>query len=212
MRLKIPKISIVIPCYEMYGLAVFMLKRCIISIKSQTFTDYEIIISDNSKNDDIYFYCKGEDIRYIYNPIIGNSANRNSAMRVAKGELIKMLDQDDYFADENSLQDIIDNFKSEDNWMMTGCSNNPHPYYSKVNTLGSPTVMTIRNGLNIWFNENLQWTLDLDFYRRMYEKYGKPKILDKINIIIGLGKHQATNHLSNEIKQQEDSRFTADSR
>ena len=209
-----PKFSIVIPAYEMHGIGADMLKRCLRSIEKQTYRNFEIVVSDNCVTDEILNVCeKFGRIRYVFNPKIGNSSNRNSAMHSAKGELIKILDQDDYFADENSLQDIIDNFKEKDVWMITGCSNNPHPYYREdANTLGSPTTLTLKNNLNIWFNESLNWMLDLDFYRRLYAKYGTPKILDKINVIIGLHPNQATNKLTDKEKNEEYIRFAADHR
>lgn len=198
-------ISICIPTYEMHGRGFDYFVRCIKSIKIQTYTDYEIVVSDNSKNDDIFDACVYYKVRYIYNSVIGMASNTNNAIKNAKGWLIKILYQDDCFANSDCLQDIIDNFGNSQ-WLITGCSNNPHPYWNDRvvwgnNTLGSPSCLTLRG--KEYFSNNLKWVLDCELYNRLYKKYGEPKILDKVNIIMGLGDHQATNHLSDEEKRQE---------
>lgn len=45
------KFSIVIPTYEYKGLTPVLLNKLLGSISEQTFTDYEIIVSDHSKSD-----------------------------------------------------------------------------------------------------------------------------------------------------------------
>ena len=52
-----PIISICIPTNEMGGKGLEFLKQGIESIRIQTFNNYEIIISDNSKVDDVENYC-----------------------------------------------------------------------------------------------------------------------------------------------------------
>lgn len=200
------KISVCIPVYEMHGKGVEMLKRCLLSLQNQKFTDFEVVISDDSENLDIWNllrnYTESLDILYVKNLNKGMAANTNSAIKSARGELIKILYQDDYLAHKNSLKNIVGNFT--ENWMITGSSNNPHPYYSHVNTLGSPSCLTIRNHDPLLFDENLKWVLDLEYYKRMYEKWGTPQILDEVNVVIGLGEWQETNHLTLEEKLKEE--------
>ena len=101
-------------------------------------------------------------------------------------------------------------FEDRDEWMITGCNTNLHPQWTNDietgnNKLGSPSVFTFRNhfGNNLLFDETMSWLLDCDLYKRMYEKYGEPKILDVKNIIIGQGDHQMTYILTNEEKLAE---------
>ena len=78
------------------------------------------------------------------------------------------------------------------------------PYFSdSENTIGSPSVITFKNGIKERFDPNFHWVLDIDFYKQLYRHYGKPKILDKINVVIGIGTHQQTSLLSDERKQLE---------
>lgn len=207
-----PKISVCIPTYEMHGIGVQMLERNLEMLEKQTFKDFEVVVSDNSNDLKIFHLCRDFDLDINYEKSLskGNAANRNNAIKMAKGELIKMLDQDDYFASEKSLQDIVNNFDERDNWLITGCSNNHFPRYQEnANTLGSPSVLTIRNKDPLFFNEDLKWVLDLDYYRRMNKKYGLPKILQRINVIIGIGEHQNTNHIPLEIKLKEEQDYAS---
>jgi glycosyltransferase involved in cell wall biosynthesis len=214
------KLSVCIPTYEMHGEAKKMLARNFNALKKQTFKDFEVIVSDNSEDNAVKILCEDPaylslNIVYIRNPRKGASKNTNEAIKRATGKLIKILYMDDYLADENSLQDIIDNFKG--NWLVTGCGHdtgdgkiiNLHfPTYNKKvylgkNTIGAPSVLTIKNENPLILDENLTWLLDCDYYKRLYDKYGEPDILNKINVIIGLGKYQTTNHLNYKTRWKE---------
>lgn len=204
----------------MHGKALELLRRNFDMLKKQTFKDFEVIVSDNSEDSIVKNLCADKtndslNIRYIKNPRKGLSQNSNESLKHANGTLIKILFMDDYLADENSLQDIVDNFRG--GWLVTGCGHdrgdgkiiNPHfPAYNKKvylgkNTIGSPSVLTIPNKDIILFDENLTWLLDCDYYKRLYDKFGKPSILNKINVVIGIGKHQTTNQLRYYIKLKE---------
>ena len=78
----IPKMSIAIPTHGMENKQFFM-KRCLDSLWNQTFQDFEIVVTDNSDDDDIKeicdFYRTG--IRYYRNPIKGMAQNTNEAIR-----------------------------------------------------------------------------------------------------------------------------------
>lgn len=201
------RLSIAIPCYEMHGVGVQMLERCLESLEQQTFKDFEVVISDNSKDEGIYNICrdfKSLNILHGYNPDVGMAANTNCAIKESSGELIKILYQDDYLAHSKALQIIIDNFDEQHNWLITACSNNHFPYYSAANTLGSPSVLTIRNKHPLLFDKNLKWVLDLEYYKRLFAKYGLPKLINDVNVIIGIGNHQETNHLTLEEKLKEE--------
>lgn len=200
-------LSVCVPVFEMHGQGLDMLRRCLDSLLTQTYRDFEVVIADNSFDDKLKELCftyKELTIRYLKNPKRGMAANTNYAITHAKGALIKILYQDDYLAHENALSLIAEGFKRTDGWLITACSNNPSPYYSKYNTLGSPSVLTILNQNPYLFSEELKWTLDLDYYHRLYARYGSPKILPDINVVIGLGQHQETNHLSDEVKYKEE--------
>ena len=53
-----PLVSICIPCYEMNGKGVEFLNYSFEILKNQSYKNFEIIISDNSKSDVIENLCK----------------------------------------------------------------------------------------------------------------------------------------------------------
>ncbi len=189
-----PKLSIVIPFHWMENWQFFM-NRCLASIESQTFTDYEIILTKAGSM-----------------PV-----NSNRAIEAAKGELIKILYLDDYLSHPSVLQNIVDNFGSEDHWQVTGClhqrigeePHSPHiPEYTQDiitgnNRIGSPSVLTFRKEGCLYFDENMTWLLDADLYKRYYDKYGPPKIIPYPRIVIGIGDHQVSAQLTEEEKLKE---------
>ncbi|MDP2788585.1 MAG: glycosyltransferase family 2 protein [bacterium] len=214
------QLSVCIPTYEMHGEAERLLTRSFDMLKKQTFKNFEVIISDNSENDVVKNLCENTeyeslDIKYFKNPQKGASVNTNGALKKASGKFIKILYMDDYLADQNSLQDIVDNFKGH--WLVTGCGHdtgdgkiiNLHfPTYNKKvylgkNTIGAPSVLTIKNENPLMLDENLIWLLDCDYYKRLYDKYGEPDVLNKVNVIIGLGKHQTTSYIKYKTRWKE---------
>lgn len=181
-----PKVSIVVPFHWMQNWQ-FFLTRCLESIEKQSFKNYEVILTKAGSM-----------------PV-----NTNRAMNSAKGEWIKVLYMDDYFAHENSLQDIVNTFNPLTLWIITGADTNPTPYMTLDikrgnNKLGSPSALTIRSDLILeGFDERMSWLLDCDYYWRLYESFGPPKILVGTNVIIGQGPHQMTHILTDEEKRKE---------
>lgn len=209
-----PKISICVPIYNMDN-AEYFLQRNLASIAAQTFKDYEIIVSDDSEDDYLKILISKFDlpIRYFRNEKHSMANNSNNALNQAQSDLVKILYQDDYFYETTSLETIVDHFTPTCWWLATGCThsidgvntfNDHKPYYTESdNTIGSPSVITMRREVPIRFDPTFHWVLDLDLYRQLYRKYGKPKIYDQINVVIGVGTHQETSKLSDERKELE---------
>jgi len=175
-----PKISICIPTHSMKNKD-FFLERALKSIREQTFQDFEIVITNKGKM----------------------AENTNASIKEATGELVKILYIDDWLAHRNALQDIVDNFEGE--WLITGADTNPHPRWTNDietgnNKLGSPSALTMRRKTALLFDERMSWLLDCDLYKRMYDKYGLPVILDSIGVNIGIHDGQMTNILTDEEK------------
>jgi len=211
------KLSVAIPTHQIERSGYFF-KRCLDSLWNQTFQDFEIVVSDNSNNDVIEDICAFYGgIRYFRNPPKGMADNHNEAIRRSQGELIKLLQMDDFMVDEDSLQEIVGNFEDKDWWLITGClhiKNNGDLYnyhesiwndriYTGDNTLGSISTLTIRNKSPMLFDESLSWVVDCDLYKRYYDKYGLPKMLKTANVVIDVGTHRLTRTLSDELKRKE---------
>lgn len=220
-----PFFTIAIPTYEMDEVGVKFLAHSFNNIKKQTFTDFEVVISDHSKNDDIKNLCeeytKIFEINYFKNKnnMGSSSANLNNAILNAKGQVIKILFQDDFFFDEFSLENTALNFDVKvDKWLVSRCEHTFDgstfirdftPMYNEMiytgnNTISSPSVLSILNNKPFLFDENLINLMDCEYYKRCYDKFGLPKILEKITVVNRMGKHQITNsRLTDEIRQKE---------
>ena len=207
------KISVVIPTYEARGMGVAFLKQNLEALKAQTFKDFEVIVSDNSKyfiQEQIEWLCaRYPFVKYYRNDKrVGLVQNLNYAMSLARGELIKIIFQDDFLFHENALQDIVDNFKG--NWMVTASEstndgkNFNRPFYPKytegmhlgINTISSPSVLTIRNEGHLLFDENVIMLMDVCYYKDCYDKFGEPTILNKINVANTVGNHQVSRNIT----------------
>lgn len=188
-----PRVSIIVPFHFGKDYQA-LLKRCLTSIETQTFTDYEILM-----------------VKY------GRAAEtQNRGIESAQGKLVKILHMDDYFAYPTALEDIVDAFTPETKWLATGCWHdagdtliNPHyPEYTHDihtgnNRIGAPSVVTFRNDSGILMDETLDWLYDTEFYKKLYDKFGLPKILNDFPVVIGLHPHQLTHTISDEQRKKE---------
>jgi glycosyltransferase involved in cell wall biosynthesis len=221
-----PFFSICIPIWGAKGEGIDYLKDNLNSIKNQTFTDLEVVISDhsidNSLQDFVELWKDILNIKYIkYDKGRGLiSPNVNNTFRNATGKYIKILYQDDIFYNKYSLNDIAEylNKHSETNWLVTGCIGTydmvniavtvvPN-YHQNIhlgsNSIGCPSVLTIKNSEDkIYLDENLRFLDDVEYYKRLYDKYGLPNILPTICSTIRMGGVSATSLLNNEIKKKE---------
>lgn len=90
--------------------------RCLESILSQTYNDYEIIVILNGCSDDSLpilqrFADNDERIRIISTDVSGVSNARNLGLEIANGEIVTFVDIDDYVA-PNYFESIESSFLS----------------------------------------------------------------------------------------------------
>lgn len=210
-----PKISIAIPTYVTDLKGVQYLKELLDSIKKQTFTDYEIVVSDNSPNDLIKDLCYEYSTRYEKNlNHIGMSANSNYAMDLCCGEYIKILHCDDFLYQENALETIVNLLDSSENyWLVNGFIHTydtlnffdpripKYPDHLLIgnNLLGSPSNVTIRNKDIEYFDTNVSTSMDHEWYHRLRMKFGMPLISDHILTVSRQHKDNVTSQLDYDI-------------
>jgi len=103
-----PKISIGMPVYN----GVKYIREALDSLLGQTFTDFELIISDNASTDNTEAICreyaaKDERIRYIRQPHnLGASANFKFVLDEALGEYFMWAAADDVW-DKNWIEKLL---------------------------------------------------------------------------------------------------------
>ena len=108
-----PKVSIIVPIYNVEK----YIHKCIDSILSQTFTDFELILVDDGSPDKCGEICeqyalKDNRIKVVHKENGGLSDARNAGIDVASGKYIYFIDSDDWIS-PNSIISLL-NF-AEDN-------------------------------------------------------------------------------------------------
>jgi glycosyltransferase involved in cell wall biosynthesis len=96
MASNIPKVSVIIPCYNDKD----YIQETVQSVLNQTFQDFEIIIVDdgsNEKTKKILSLFKDKKIKIITQANMGLSVARNNGIKAAKSEYLLILDGDDTF-------------------------------------------------------------------------------------------------------------------
>lgn len=190
-----PKVSICIPTYNQLD----YLKISLQSIADQTFDDYEIIITDDSSDNQIEVYVNTltykNKINYNRNVIpLGSPKNWNYALQLAEGDLIKIIHHDDFFADPTALKQFVEVFDTKPNVGFVFCSTKIkmvdsgevklHQIKSNQldtisqepellfynNLIGAPSVVMMRKQNLAFFDENLKWLVDVDWYFKCIRK------------------------------------------
>ena len=93
------KITVIVPVYNTKK----FLKRCIMSIMNQSYSNLEIIIINDGSTDGSEKICNelekaDERIRVIHQKNNGIAATRNIGIENATGQYISFVDSDDYLA------------------------------------------------------------------------------------------------------------------
>lgn len=110
------KVSICIPCYQQ----AMDVRRLLDSILQQDYTDFEVILTDDSGDDEVERVAAdyrgrivaktGEETSFFYqrNPVrLGHVRNWNAALQKAGGEYIKIMFSDDWFTFPTSLSTFV---------------------------------------------------------------------------------------------------------
>lgn len=106
-----PRISIIVPVYN----AGSYLYRCLDSIITQAFTNWEAILVDDGSTDDSGNICdeyaqKDSRIKVIHKPNGGVSTARNKGIEVCNGQWCCFVDSDDWLDSTYLLNFIVDDF------------------------------------------------------------------------------------------------------
>ena len=116
-------ISVIVPIYNVEP----YLEEAIESVLHQTYTDLEIILVDDGSTDGSGEMCdryqkKDSRIKVLHKENGGASSARNAGLDIASGEYIMFLDSDDYWNDENALQEVYDKAKFGTDIVIFGCT------------------------------------------------------------------------------------------
>lgn len=211
-------ISICIPAYKRTE----FLKRLLNSIAIQTYTDYDVIVSDDSASPEVEILCNlyanKMALKYYKNiPALGTPENWNEAIRQADGNWIKLMHDDDWFSHKDSLQkfaNAIDD-SPECDFIFSAYNNvyedtgKTEPVFMNAfskrkmlentvtliakNVIGPPSVIMHKNNKQHWYDKNVKWVVDMDFYIR-YLQTSKPHYINEALINVGMNKDQVTQY------------------
>jgi len=222
-------ISILVPTYNLGDNSLLYLEENLSSINSQTYDNIEIVISDNSTDDEVKNFVDNfpfrEDIKVSYYRCTrgaGHSgvANTNNAWDKSTGDYIKSLPQDDKFFSDEAVRLIVDTlethgwcaFKSicqkdaEDSYYSyegnfpRNSPSYPQDLLKGLNYIGGPASVAWRN-TELRLDESLRWLNDVDLYYRFWKTWGPHAIIQSEDPLISIRVRQGA--LSNEIPVEE---------
>lgn len=211
-----PFISICIPAYKNVG----YLNRLLDSISIQTFTNFEVIITDDSRDNSVADFINSTKWSFLLSyykneKALGSPENWNAAVSHAKGEWIKIMHHDDWFGSKLGLEVFVQEIRKRPKHTFFFCAYKniyedgktvkiapPGGLVRKLilkdikvllsgNIIGPPSVTLYKNDKRIFYDPRLQWLVDVDFYIR-YLAYTKPFYIDETLINIGLHAEQVT--------------------
>lgn len=186
--IKRPFISICIPAYK----RIDYLQRLLDSLKIQSFKDFEVVVTDDSPDESVYLLAKqyGAFLNLIYhkNEVpLGTPENWNKAISLSSGEWIKLMHDDDWFVNNESLlifakaansnkssflfcayeNVFLDKGYSEVVYPQTFrlhlLSKDPVTLFSR-NIIGPPSVVMHKNQGILRYDSNTKWVVDIGFY------------------------------------------------
>jgi glycosyltransferase involved in cell wall biosynthesis len=112
---KIPAVSIILPFYNRERL----IQRAIDSVLNQSFTDFELILTDDGSTDKVYgkiskYLTYDYRIKYIRHSNRKTPLTLNTGLVLAQGRYVTFLDSDDEY-EKNHLELRMDYFKKNKN-------------------------------------------------------------------------------------------------
>ncbi len=197
------KVSICIPTYGMKGKGAYYIQKNLSSIFVQNVKPFEIIISDHSSDDSVEEvvskWKQFMNIKYFRNTekIGCISANFNNCLKHVQGDIVDFMLQDDMYYQTNSLQKRIE-VLGDSKWSVTATihySVEREIYYWHLvpsyrddiylgfNSIGSPSLLTMRAKDAPLFDENLFMLTDCDYYKQLYNMYGLPRTSSDVTVV-----------------------------
>lgn len=220
----IPRFSICIPAHIESHTDLNYLREAIESARKQRYVRFEILISDDSDNQDLVqliqeFASPEIDLKLLKPPTgSGLGSNLNNCVSYARGKFVKILFQDDLFSHKYSL--LIMGLRlriSKRKWLAAATIhlqqdtgkyiNRFKPKRSEFlllgkNSISSPSVILFKREFFLPFHEELKYLIDCEWYLRMSHTFGLPVFFNQVSIINRLHKDQATHRFSELLKTE----------
>lgn len=210
-----PFISICIPAYKRPQ----YLRRLLKSIAIQSYKNFELILTDDSPDNSVKVvweeFNQFNNFSYYKNEsALGTPLNWNEAISKATGKWVKLMHDDDWFADENALMEFANKATDNPNSFIFSAHIDVYEHASKEkivlpekfriqkaikepavlwakNFIGPPSVTLYKNDARFLYDINMKWLVDIDMYRRRLES-DRLVYIPKPLIKIGVSDSQVT--------------------
>ncbi|MFL5774425.1 MAG: glycosyltransferase family 2 protein [Flavisolibacter sp.] len=210
-----PLISICIPGYKKPQYVV----RCLESIIKQDYPNKEVVISDDSPDEDIKLaiqqFTSQIDIRYYHNQApLKTPRNWNAALDKGNGAYQILMHQDDWFHSNHALT-IFHNEIVKTNADFVFCQNTAIDEHGRkiilqaiprllkemsekpnhlllAQVIGPPSNTLLKRSVKTRYDERLIWLVDVDYYSRMLKEGFKYSYIPQHLVSIGLHEDQTT--------------------
>jgi glycosyltransferase involved in cell wall biosynthesis len=216
--MKQPFISICIPAYKRAD----YIKRLLDSISIQTYHDFDVIVTDDSPNSELKSICEHYHekfkIQYFKNATnLNTPENWNEAIKRADGQWIKIMHDDDWFSSNQSLSKFAAAAQNQSRghfifsaytniYEETGSrkamklsrfkkialSKEPAVLISD-NVIGPPSVVMHINNGQIWYDREMKYIVDIDFYLH-FLRLTSFHYINQSLINVGINKDQVTKY------------------
>ncbi len=209
-----PFISICIPTYK----RAHLLKKLLNSIAIQTFTNFEVLINDNSPDDSVQTLVAEYEIilpiSYVKNiPAVNAVNNCIKVIQRTNAQWIKIMHDDDWFATADALEKfaaaaknsasafifsafntvVLETGVAEQKKLTTAykqmLETSPLNLFY-LNVIGHPSVVMHKKDDSILYDGNFNWVLDIDFYMRYMQQHPGFFYIDDCLVNIGKGNTQ----------------------
>lgn len=166
-----PRISIIVPVYNVEK----YLNKCIESILSQSFTDFELLLIDDGSTDSSGKICDEYAAKYDHIVVIhkengGVSSARNLGLSLAQGEYVGFIDSDDYVDSEmyKTLFENIEHYKADISICGFKVIDEDINKVERVQDSGKLTVLD-QKGL-VACETDMPWSIRLDTINKLFRK------------------------------------------
>jgi glycosyltransferase involved in cell wall biosynthesis len=209
--MSVVMLSICIPVYEQPVL----LERCLASLAMQTYTNFEVIVTDDSPTNSsatvVERYQHLLQIDYEKNmPAKGFPNNWNYALSKAGGTYLWLLHQDDSLMRRNVIENVITQLQSTQCDVLFGSFEQPQyqgfkainqqftakkviPWHFLTgNTIGPPSNVIMKHN-SVQYDGRFQWLVDVEYYLRLHRNMPNWYYLQSQVIEVGVHEGQMTN-------------------
>lgn len=212
------KVSVCIPAYK----NVVYLARVLDSLVMQDYSDWEVIVSDDSPDHSVEELVRGYErqlpLVYFRNtPAKGMPGNWNTVYDRARGEYIKIMHDDDWFTQPYAIRKMAEALDANPEADFVFCAFREyyldHPgkinevhcsaFYQQLlkkdpvhlfqkNFIGPPSVVMHRNNKQYRYDPRLQWLVDMDFYINILRHRPAFVYFDEAWVDVGISDLQIT--------------------